>query len=168
MEKVELEVIEEQILHLDESIKKLENAITQAVQILDGYECLISIKGIGNLSAALLLSNIDDINNFKNPGKLASYFGMVPRINQSNNKCSAGRITKHGSKAARTSLIQCAIIAKQYNPYLEEFYQRIKARRGAGKAIVALARKFLNTVFYTLRDQLVFEDFPNYKIKSSV
>ena len=49
---------------------------------LPGHENLRSIKGIGDLGATILLSVIGDIGNFSHPGKLAAYFGIVPRVAQ--------------------------------------------------------------------------------------
>jgi transposase len=45
---------------------------------------------------------------------------------------------------------------------LKRFYEQVKARRGAGKAIIALARKFLGIIYRTLKKRWVFEDFPNF------
>jgi len=109
-----------------------------------------------------LLSVIGDVNDFDDEGKLAAYFGIVPRVSNSNETQHSGRITKRGSKLGRTVLIQCALIAKRYSPYLHQYYERIKGRRGTGKAIVALARKFLGIIYQTLKNDWVFEDFPNF------
>ena len=58
--------------------------------------------------------------------------------------------------------MQAALIAANYSPYLKRFYEQVKARRGAGKAIIALARKFLGIICRTLKNKWVFEDFPNF------
>lgn len=164
---VELEVLVEQIRSLNQSIARLEKAITEQGPKLPGHENLKSIKGIGDVGAGVLLSVIGDVNDFKDEGKLAAYFGIVPRISNSNETEHSGRITKRGSKLGRTVLIQCALIAKRYSPYLQRYYERIKARRGTGKAIVALARKFLGVIYRTLKDDLVWEDFPNGVLRDS-
>jgi transposase len=57
-----------------------------------------------------------------------------------------GRITKRGSKLGRTCLMQCTLMAKLYSTYLNNYYERIKARKGGGKAIIATARKFLGII----------------------
>lgn len=75
--------------------------------------------------------------------KLAAYFAIVPRVSQSNETDHRGRITKRGNKLARTTLVQSKLIAIRYSGYLSAFYRRIKERRGAGKAIIATARKLL-------------------------
>ena len=166
MVDVELEVLVEQIRSLNQNIARLEKAIADQGPKLPGYENLKSIKGIGDVGAGVLLSVIGDVNDFEDEGKLAAYFGIVPRISNSNETEHSGRITKRGSKLGRTVLIQCALIAKRYSAYLHRYYERIQARRGTGKAIVALARKFLGIIYRTLKDHIVWEDFPNGVIGS--
>lgn len=53
-------------------------------------------------------------------------------------------------------------ITANYSLYLKRFYERVKARRGAGRAIIALARKFLGIIYRTLKNKWVFEDFTNF------
>jgi transposase len=91
--KVELGVLVEQIRHLNASIAKLEAATKKQGPKLPGYENLKSIKGIG------------DIHDFADEGKLAAYFGIVPRVANSNETKRSGRITKRGNKPGRTTLV---------------------------------------------------------------
>ncbi len=163
---VQRRVLLGQIEALEASITELERALTQAAQALPGYRNLISVKGIGSLGATILLSAIGPVEDFAEPGKLAAYFGMVPRVEQSNQSEHHGRITRRGNKLARTTLVQCALIAKRYNPFLRRFYERIKRRRGAGKAIVATARKLLTIVYYTLKNHWTFTDFTTFAVES--
>lgn len=158
---VELQVLVDQVRSLNQSIATLDKAIAEQGPKLPGHENLKSIKGIGDVGAGVLLSVIGNIHDFNDEGKLAAYFGIVPRVSNSNETEHSGRITKRGSKLGRTVLIQCALIAKRYSDYLARYYERIKARRGTGKAIVALARKFLGIIYLTLKKNLVWEDFPN-------
>ena len=162
MVELELEVIVEQIRGLNRSIGKLEQTIRDRGQKLKGHRNLTSIKGIGNLGASILLSVIGDIDDFADEGKLAAYFGIVPRVQNSNETARSGRITKRGTKLGRTTLVQCALVAKRYSAYLARYYDKIKSRRGGGKAIIALARKFLGIIYRTLKNDWVFEDFPNF------
>ena len=164
---VELRVLVGQIRSLNQSIAELEKAIAEQGPKLPGYANLKSIKGIGDVGASVLLSVIGDVNDFADEGKLAAYFGIVPRVSNSNGTEHSGRITKRGSKLGRTVLIQCALIAQKYSTYLSNYYNRMKARRGTGKAIVALARKFLGVIYRTLKDDLIWEDFPNGVIRDA-
>ena len=158
---LELKILVEQIRSLNKSIAELEEIISRESQKLDGHKNLTSIKGIGGLSAGILLSIIGDIRDFADEGKLAAYFGIVPRISNSNETEHSGRITKRGTKLGRTTLVQCALIAQRYSPYLKSYYEKKKSR-GTGKAIIALARKFLGIIYRTLKNRWVFEDFPNF------
>jgi transposase len=160
--EIELRVIVEQIRSLNKSIGELEKTIAEEASKLEGHKSLISMKGIGHLTCAVLRSVIGDVDDFPDESRLASYFGIVPRVSHSNETERSGRIHKRGSKRGRTALIQSALIAVKYSPYLKNLYERVKARRGAAKAIIALARKFLGIVYRTLKNKWVFEDFPNF------
>jgi len=160
--KLELEVIATQIGSLTEGVKKLEREICELGKQLAGHNCLTSIKGIGDYSGAVLLSIIGDVNDFADEDKLASYFGIVPRVKDSNQTQHHGAITKRGSKLGRLVLVPCTLTAKRFSPYLKQYYERIKERRGAGKAIIATARKFLGIIYRTLKNGWVFSDFPNF------
>lgn len=164
---VELEVIITQIRSLNEGIKKLDKELEDKGSELPGHENITSIKGIGKKSGSILLSVIGDINDFENEKKLAAYFGIVPRVSNSNESAWQGRITKRGSKLGRTTLVQCTLIAIRYSPRLRTFYDRIKAKKGSGKAIIATAKKLLNVIYYTLKENIVFEDFTNGVIRTT-
>jgi len=112
-----------QIRSLNRTIPELEKTIKTEGEKLPGHKNLKSIKGIG------------DINDFESESKLASYFGIVPRVRNSNETEHTGRITKRGTKLGRTTLVQCSLIAMRYSEYLQRFFIRIARRRGKGKAI---------------------------------
>ena len=108
---------------------------------------------------------IGDINNFEDEKKLAAYFGIVPRVSNSNETNHQGRITKRGSKLGRTTLVQCTLIAIRHSNYLRAFYEKLKAKKGSGKAIIATAKKLLGIIYQTLKNKWVFEDFPSFVLK---
>jgi transposase len=165
--RFELQVLVDQIRSLNHSIAELEKVIDREGKKLKGHGNLTSIKGIGSLGASILLSVIGDVRDFPDEGRLASYFGLVPRIHNSNETERSGHITKRGSKLGRTALVQCALIAKRYSPYLGNYYERIRSRRGTGRAIIALARKLLGIIYHTLKNNWVFKDFPNFVLREA-
>ena len=151
-----------QVLRLHRPAANAIKAIAEEGSKLEGHKNLTSIQGIGPLTGSILLSVIGDIHDCEDEGKLAAYFGIVPRVSKSNETEHLGRITKRGSQLGRTALVQCALIAQRYSPYRKQFYERIKAQKCAGKAIIALARKLLGIIYRTLKYNWVFEDFPNF------
>jgi len=164
IERIELEIIIEQIRSLKVSLKKLDTAIEAESEQLQGYQNLVSISGIGSLSAGILLAVIGEVKDFGTADKLASYFGIVPRVSNSNETVNHGRITKRGNKTGRTTLVQCSLAAIRKSEYLKKYYEQVKARRGHGKAKIALARKYLGIIYNTLTNNWVFADFNNFEL----
>lgn len=162
--RFEIELIVDQIRHLNEAIEKINKELKDRGSQLKGHENLTSIKGISDTGAAIFINTIGDINDFKDAKALASYFGIVPRVYISNQSVHYGRITKMGNKIARTALVQSTLVAIKYSPYLRSFYDRLKEKKGAGKAIIATSRKMLGIIYNTLKNNWVFEDFTKFKI----
>jgi transposase len=162
IERIELEIISEQIESLKHGIKRLDERIAELSSELPGFENLITVTGIGARSAGVLLSVIGAVEDFESEGNLASYFGIVPKVSNSNERVCHGRITKRGSKTGRTTLVQCALVAIRYSPYLKKYYEQVKGRAGHGKAKIAAARKFLGIIYNTLKNNWVFADFNNF------
>lgn len=162
--RFELELIVTQIQHLNDAIAKINDELTRRGQKLKGHKNLTSIKGISDVGAAIFLNTIGDINDFGTEKALAGYFGIVPRVSITSTTTHYGRITKMGNKIARTTLVQSTLIAIRYSPYLRAFYDKLKVKKGSGKAIIATSRKMLGIIFNTLKNNWVFEDFTQFKL----
>lgn len=157
--RFEVEILVEQIRSLTASIKKIDGELTERGKSLKGHRNLTSIKGIGDRSASILLSVIGDIKNFPDRKQLDSYFGIVPKVRNSGDTIRHGHISKQGSKLGRTTLVQCTLISIRYSPYLRSYYERLKSKKGSGKAIIAASRKLLGIIYRVLDEDLIFEDF---------
>lgn len=118
--RIELRVLVTQIRSLNQSLRKLVSTIAEEGAKLEGHKNLTRIKGIGNITGAILLSIIGDVNDFPDEHRLASHFGIVPRVSNSNQTEHSGHIHKHGSKLGRTALVQSALI-RQPQSVPEEF-----------------------------------------------
>ncbi|MHC4616597.1 MAG: transposase [Planctomycetota bacterium] len=90
---------------LNRSIKRLDDRMSEPGknQNLEGHSNLSTIKGIGERSATVLLWVIGDGHHFADEDELAAYFGIVPRVSDSNETVRHGRITSNGSKIGRTT-----------------------------------------------------------------
>jgi transposase len=162
--RFEIILIVEQIRSLNRSIDKINEELKKRGQKLKGHKNLTSIKGISDIGATIFLNTIGNIDDFKSEKQLASYFGIVPRVHISNKTVQYGRITKMGNKIARTALVQSTLVAIRYSPYLRSFYDKLKAKKGSGKAIIATSRKMLGIIYRTLKNNWVFEDFTKFKL----
>lgn len=162
--RFEVDLVIEEIKHLNEAIDKISEELKQRGQKLDGHKNLTSIKGISDIGATIFLNTIGDIKNFESEKQLASYFGIVPRVHISNETNRYGHITKMGNKIARTALVQSTLVAIKYSPYLRKFYDKLKTKKGSGKAIIATSRKMLGVIYNTLKNNWVFEDFGKFQL----
>jgi len=116
----------------------------------DQAKLLMSMPGVDYYAAMVLLSEIGDVHRFSSDEKLVSWVGLAPQTHQSGETQWAGHITKKGSKRARWILTQCAQSARQHDPRMREFYERIQRKHGPQKAIVAVARKMLAIMYVML------------------
>ncbi len=112
---------------------------------------LKSIPGISAMGAIILLSRIGDIKRFKNPRSLANYFGLTPGCHNSAGKQRIGGITKTGSPAARQVLNFAANHVVRKDKAMKEWQKKIKTRRGAKTARVAVMRKLATIIWHMLR-----------------
>ena len=113
-------------------------------------ELLMTIPGVGVLTAYLLLCEIGEIGRFLSAKKLCAYGGIVPTVKQSADHLWQGRITKEGSRYIRWAMVEAACKAPSHDVHLGRFYRRLALRRGPQKARVAVARKLLVAVWHVL------------------
>ena len=108
------------------------------------------MTGVGVYSALLIKSEIGDVRRFPNYKKLIAWAGLAPSLYQSGSIERHGRITRQGSRMLRWVMVECARTAVRHDARLKAFYERVKRRRGDGKAIVAVAAKMLKIIWFML------------------
>jgi len=140
-----------QIEFLNGLVQDLERAIAQVAVDDDDCQILMTIPGISFYTAMMVSSEIGDIERFPSSSKLVSWLGLAPRVRQSANTLHHGNITKMGSPRVRAVLVQAAQTAVRYDDHFRIKYERIGARRGKGKAIVAVARELAVACFHMLK-----------------
>lgn len=116
----------------------------------ENVELLISIPGIGRLTAMVLMVQIGDIKRFGKLDRLCSYIGFVPNVHASGEREYTGSITKRGNRKLRANLIESSWIAVRNDPALSMKYQQLCQRMSGNKAIVRIARKLTNRIRYVL------------------
>ena len=101
---------------------------------------LQQLRGIGPVLALTIRAEIGEIQRFPTGARLASYAGLVPRVDMSAGHYRYGRITKRGSPWLRWALVEAAIHAPKRSDRIGRWGRRLALRKGALKARVALAR----------------------------
>ena len=93
---------------------------------------------------------IGDIRRFAEAKKLVGYAGLGTRVHDSGMTTRTGKITKAGRRDLRVALVEAAHVAANSHPHWKAELARLQPRLGYNKAIVAIARKLLVTVWYVL------------------
>ena len=131
-----------QIDFLDAEIRALDGQLARAALSSPQARRLMTIPGVGAGVAVTLLAAIGDISRFPRPQALVAYLGLDPKVRQSGEGAARhGRISKRGNAQARTVLVEAAWMALRAPGPLRAFGERIRTRRGAQVAAVAVARK---------------------------
>ena len=119
---------------------------------------LMTIPGIGEYSAMMLLAEIGDIGRFRDKEGLCSYAGLVPRVRESAGKAARSGITRQGSSWMRWIMVEAAQVATRSSPAARRYYERLLRKKHKHVARVALARKLLIAVYALLHDGVVFDE----------
>jgi transposase len=136
---------------LTEQVEAAERAMAALVVDDPRMRRLLTIPGIGLVTAAGILAVVGDVGRFDRPAKLVSYLGLDPRVRQSGDRpAMRGHISRAGQAHARGLLCEAAHAAVRSPGPLAGFHARLRARRGGGVAIVATARKLAVLVWHLL------------------
>lgn len=141
-----------------QEVEELMAHLSMSEQWIDAMVCVMQLPGVALVSAMTILSAIGDIQRFPDSKKLAGYAGLGTRIRASGTRFYSGKITKQGRSELRQILIEVAWAAVQNSPLWRQRYQKIAQRRGSQKAIVAIARRILVTVWHVWKKKEAYRD----------
>jgi transposase len=143
-----------QIDLLDAEIAQVDRALAEAALGSEEMRRLMTVPGVNLHTAATFMACVGDIGRFPSPRELVSYLGLDPRVRQSGEeRARYGHISKEGASEARHMLCEAAWIVVRYPSPLRAFAERIRARRGAGIATVAVARKLVVLFWHLLTSE---------------
>lgn len=129
----------------------LNRAIGASLKGDHDYRAIQAVPGVGPVLAAVFVAEIGDVSRFAAAPKLCSWAGVTPRHRESDTTVRRGPITKQGSKLVRWAAVEASQRMRAGTKQFADF-QRIADRRGRKIGRVALARKLLTLVYYSLRD----------------
>ena len=152
----------ETIERLEENIKSIEEQIRALTAGDRMVELLMSIPGCGEICAWTIRAYTDDIQRFATAKKYASYAGLAPWVQSSNETVRHGRITKRGPAELRTALVQVVMglrrmKEKTFSWRLMQRYEAMKKNKGSGKSIIATARKMAVIIWHMLTENVEFK-----------
>lgn len=145
---------------INECIESLEQEVLKLiVKYSTEMNLLLTIPGISNISAMFIIAEIGtNMNAFIDEKHLCSWAGLTPRCKESAGKKQSVRIIKAG-QYIKPLLVECALnaIKDKSCPYIKSRYESIKKRRGHKKAIIAISRFLLTSVYFVLLNKTEFD-----------
>ncbi|HXX33222.1 MAG TPA: IS110 family transposase [Thermodesulfobacteriota bacterium] len=117
--------------------------LSQNEKYLDKVRLLRSVPGIGILIAMEILVELPEMERFKSGDELASYIGLTPSEYSTGQYVRQGRITRCGNKRVRTCAVEGSWILITKDPLMRLRYKKLKAMKGAKRAIIAIARRMM-------------------------
>lgn len=161
-------LLQEQLDLLDGQIRQLQEEIDNHIeadeQTQSSFELLVSIPGIGALTAAKFLAEVPDVRLFESADQLAAYAGLVPRHHFSGSSVH-GRSTlaKNGNTYLRTAFYMPALSAERFNPVIAALTQRLRAAtipKSRMTIVAAIMHKLLVLAYGVLKSGRPFD--PNF------
>lgn len=137
------------------------NSDVRALQRSDRYKkqmtFLMSIPGIGPLTAITFLTEIGDIHRFSSFRKLNSFVGFYPMEHSTGEHDRKGNITIRKNAHLRRMMVEASWIAVRYDPALTQTYHEWKTRMTGKRAIIKIARKLLSRMRYVLVNETEYQ-----------
>jgi transposase len=136
---------------LNVEIELVERQLAEQALARPDVRRLMTIPGVGAITALALVAVIGDVTRFPTPRHLVGYLGLDPRVRQSGEKKARhGHISREGQAHARGLLVEAAHTAIRTPGPLHAFHARLAARRGKQIALCATARKLTVLVWHLL------------------
>jgi transposase len=158
-----LALCQRQEVALRAELTQMDAALRVRTQGGEAIRRLMTVPGIGPLTATMIYAWVGDVRRFPHAKQLAAYAGLVPTVRQSGGAVHVGGITKQGAPALRATLVQAAHVllsrchGTEATP-LQAIGLRIRGTRGRRKiAVVAVARHLLRIAYYILREGTTYD-----------
>jgi transposase len=154
MDRLEMDLLLPQWELIDSQMKTVEAKLAERAMVDEQAKLLESVPGISHYSAVAIASRIGDIGRFPRADSLANYFGLTPSCRNSGEATQRlGSITKRGSQLVRYLLNQAATHVLRFDGTMRNWFKRIKRRRGAKIARVAVMRRLATILWHMLKKQ---------------
>ena len=154
----------EHILELKEKIKDVEKQIEFLTKDDGDVNNLLTIRGIGPFSAALIKAEIININRFRSFNRLCAYAGLAPRVKASAQRMYHGPLNKNRRKNLQWILIENVFHYIKSSLKTQNKFKRIEKKKGHNTAKVVMARDMLKIIYHVLKEKREYYK-ENKKIK---
>ena len=141
--------------NFNEKIEPIDKQISIIIKDLNPR--MLSIPGVGEISAATILSEYGDISNFSSPNKMLAFAGLEPSIIQSGTLEHNGKMVKHGSGHLRYTIMNIALVILRHSPTFYDYYLK---KRSEGKchrvALSHVCKKLIRVIYCLEKNDIDF------------
>jgi transposase len=167
IEQFQLELEMENLAYIEKQIERISKEVRKRCHRkpwADSMTYLMQLPGFGVITAMTVLAAIGEVQRFETPKHLASYSGLTPGLEQSGTKHRGKGMTKEGRRELRWALVEAAQMAVKSDPYWKSRFQEMQRRMHRNQAIVAVARRLLELVWYVLTRRQPYRHFSQERI----
>ena len=136
------------INNFNDKIDPIDRQISTIIKELNPR--MLTIPGLGEISAAIIISEYGDITNFSSPNKMLAFAGLEPSIIQSGTLQSNGKMVKHGSGHLRYSIMNISMTILKYSPTFYDYYLKKRSEGKCHRVALSHVCKKLIRVIYSL------------------
>ena len=163
MHALKRDLLIDEIQSLNEKIKRVEQQLSRYAETSPAVTILQTIPGVGIRTAEAVAAFVDDPHRFADSKRLGSYFGLVPKQDQSGNTNRLGHITREGSATVRHLLTEAVWQAVRRSPTVKAYLERIQRKDPQRKkiAIVATAHYLIRVMWSMLKKNTTWKESPS-------
>jgi transposase len=160
------QAVEQELKLLDDLAREIDLAevrIRQVIALSEAMQLLMTLPGVGPILAITIALEVGDIGRFPDGAHLASYGGVVPRVSSSGGKTRLGRTRPDVNHYLKRALVEAANVvvlqaARHPDTHAVKLYQRIRAKSGHGKAVVAVGRHLAESCYIVLKKNTPYQE----------
>jgi transposase len=158
-----------QVGQLDAQIAAAEEMLDAWAARRPGVALLRTIPGVGPRTAEAVMAYVDDAHRFGRTSRAASYFGIVPCLDESAGVKRYGHITRDGPATVRKMVVEASWHAIRRSPAMKAFFERVKGgkKERRGVALVATAHRLLKIMVAMLKSGEVWREEEPVKAKAA-
>ena len=146
------------IAFIKKQIHELEKVIKDKIKLSQAFHGLLTVPGIGNILAMIIMLEVGDIGRFSKVGNFTSYCRCAPSQRLSDGKSKGSGNRKNGNRYLSWAFSEAAQLARRYNKAFRSYYNRKAAQTNTIVASKALSNKLARVCYYVMRDQVAFKE----------
>jgi transposase len=145
---------------LERAIAQLEGRMREVFEPTETVQLLRTLPGVGRILSVVIDAEVGDVRRFGRAAALASYSGVVPRVHASGGKWRGGPTRRDVNRYLKRAFVEAAngaLLHRARYAHVGQLYERIRPRRGHGRAVVAVARHLAESSWWVLTKREPYE-----------